>query len=153
MHKGLKPRSMSETSHLPTDVESSGQDPSLHYILHPALAPSPRLPPAFIEPPIEEHQRVDLCVHSSESRNAILRRTCPRPPRDRLEFIDPRVSAPRLLRNKDPAVASFVAPVDNGDSGASDRGGWLVRFPFNRGPNFVQIILIYCCYSSCSPSR
>lgn len=31
MHKGLKPRSMSETSHLPTDVESSSQDRSLHY--------------------------------------------------------------------------------------------------------------------------
>jgi len=27
MHKELKPRSMSETGHLPTDVESSGRDP------------------------------------------------------------------------------------------------------------------------------
>ncbi|KAG7211925.1 hypothetical protein KM043_011134 [Ampulex compressa] len=41
MHKGLKPRSMSETSHLPTDVESSGQDPTLHY---PPAGPRPSSP-------------------------------------------------------------------------------------------------------------
>lgn len=143
MHKGLKPRSMSETSHLPTDVESSGQDPSLHYILHPALAPSPS----------PRSRSTNVWTFVSIPPRVAIRRTCPRPPRDRLEFIDPRVSAPRLLRNKDPAVASFVAPVDNGDSGASDRGAGCFDSHSIALPNFVQIILIYCCYSSCSPSR
>lgn len=44
MHKGLKPRSMSETSHLPTDVESSSQDPSLHYSPAGLCCVSPHLP-------------------------------------------------------------------------------------------------------------
>lgn len=39
MHKGLKPRSMSETGHLPTDVESSERDPEAA-----TLRPAPRLP-------------------------------------------------------------------------------------------------------------
>lgn len=43
MHKELKPRSMSETGHLPTDVESSGRDPGAA-----TLQPGPTLsPPSF----------------------------------------------------------------------------------------------------------
>ncbi|TGZ32806.1 hypothetical protein DBV15_00912 [Temnothorax longispinosus] len=44
MHKELKPRSMSETGHLPTDVESSGRDPGAATLQpgpYPALPSSP----------------------------------------------------------------------------------------------------------------
>lgn len=154
MHKGLKPRSMSETSHLPTDVESSGQDPSLHYILSTRPSPPPPLrappsPSAPIEAPIEE-QRGPL----SESRNAILR-TCPH--HDHLR-ISPRIYRPPCLcpstssgeGNKDPAVAPFVAPcVDNGDSGARVIEGLDISTSHSIAavglvPNFVEIIFRTC---------
>lgn len=45
MHKELKPRSMSETGHLPTDVESSGRDPGAATLQAGALSALSLSPP------------------------------------------------------------------------------------------------------------
>lgn len=155
MHKGLKPRSMSETSHLPTDVESSGQDPSLHYILStrpspppPLLAsPSPpRRPPRLPRSrPRSRSTNVDLCP---ESRNAIRRSPhlpAPRPPQDFASNLSTPVPLPRPLRGRGIKIPllrrSLLPAVDNGDSGARMIGEHF-DFLFNRGcwacPKFIS---------------
>lgn len=63
MHKGLKPRSMSETGHLPTDVESS--DPGAA-----TLQPGP-LSPLFLSPPLVCLLTLLLLVSSSFAPGAL----------------------------------------------------------------------------------
>lgn len=118
MHKGLKPRSMSETSHLPTDVESSSQDPSLHYSPAGLCCVSPHLPvpsssplrwwSTISVPTTWTFVRSLTKVTTQYPPHAGFRTCPPRPPPDHLEFIDP--AAPRLVcRIIAPANALFVA--------------------------------------------
>lgn len=49
MHKELKPRSMSETGHLPTDVESSDRDPGAATLQPGPYPPSPLLSSFYLD--------------------------------------------------------------------------------------------------------
>lgn len=111
---------------------------------------SPRLlPPRRSRP--RSRSNVDLCPRVATQYSAPARTTTTSG--FRLEFIDPRASAPRPLRGKGIKIPllrrSLLPAVDNGDSGARVIEGLDISTSHSIAavglvPNFVQIIFRAC---------
>lgn len=110
-----------------------------------------RLSAPRLLPPRRSRSNVDLCPRVATQYSAPARTTTTSG--FRLEFIDPRASAPRPLRGKGIKIPllrrSLLPAVDNGDSGARVIEGSDISTSHSIAavglvPNFVEIIFRAC---------